>query len=67
MYIDRELLQDYPYEAEFYRIVVDESRPLDQQVEEKVVVFETICDITEASHSWSRNFIWAKYAIFFQL
>ena len=65
MYIDRELLQDYPYEAEFYRIVVDESRPLDQQVEEKVVVFETICDITEASHSWSRNFIWAKYAIYF--
>ena len=65
MYIDRELLQDYPYEAQFYRIEIDDSLPLDQQVEEKVVVFETICDITEASHSWARNFIWAKYAVYF--
>ena len=32
---------------------------------EKIVVFETKCDITESSHSWSRNFIWAKYAVFF--
>lgn len=65
MYIDRELLQDYPYEAQFYRIEIDDSLPLDQQVEEKVVVFETVCDIIEASHSWSRNFIWAKYAVYF--
>ena len=40
-------------------------KPLDEQVEEKIIVFETECDITESSHSWSRNFIWAKYAIYF--
>ena len=39
--------------------------PLDQQKEQKVVHFETVCDITESSHSWSRDFIWAKYAVYF--
>ena len=65
MYIDRNKLEDYPYYGYFYRIAIDESLPLDQQKEEKIVVFETRCDITESSHSWSRNFIWAKYAIYF--
>ena len=65
MYIDRSVLSDYPYHGQFYRIMVDESKPLDEQVEEKVVVFETECDITESSHSWSNNFIWAKYAVYF--
>lgn len=65
MYIDRDRLQDYPYYGRFYRIAIDESLPLDQQREDKIVFFETPCDITEASHSWSRNFIWAKYAIYF--
>lgn len=65
MYIDRELLQDYPYVAQFSRFAIDESKPLDQQKEEKIIIFETICDITESSHSWSRNFIWAKYAVYF--
>ena len=65
MYIDRSVLSDYPYRGQFLRFVVDESKPLDEQVEEKVVVFETECDITESSHSWSNNFIWAKYAVYF--
>ena len=65
MYIDRSVLSDYPYHGQFLRFVVDESKPLDEQVEEKVVVFETECDITESSHSWSNNFIWAKYAVYF--
>ena len=65
MYIDHDKLQDYPYYGYFYRVGIDESLPLDQQKEEKIVVFETPCDIIESSHSWSRNFIWAKYAIYF--
>lgn len=64
-YIDRDILEEYPHYAYFYRITIDESLPLDQQKEEKVITFETPCDITESSHSWSRNFIWAKYAIYF--
>lgn len=64
-YIDRNALQDYPHYAYFYRIEVDESKPLDQQVAERRIIFQTECDIIESSHSWSRNFIWAKYAVYF--
>lgn len=64
-YIEHNKLQDYPYFGQFFRIEIDESKPLDEQVEERVIIFETDCDITESSHSWSRNFIWAKYAIYF--
>lgn len=65
MYIDHNKLHDYPYFGQFYRIGVDDSKPLDEQFEEKIIVYETECDITESSHSWSRNFIWAKYAVYF--
>lgn len=66
MYIDHNnSMSDYPYFCQFYRIGVDDSKPLDEQFEEKIIVFETECDITESSHSWSRNFIWAKYAVYF--
>ena len=65
MYIDRNRLQLYPYTATFYKTIIDESKPLDEREEEKVIIFETQCDITESSHSWSRNFIWAKYSVYF--
>lgn len=64
-YIGRDILEEYPHYAYFYHIEVDESLPLDQQTEQKVVHFETECDITESSHSWSQSFIWAKYAVYF--
>ena len=66
-YIDRNILSDYPFKGRFYRIAIDESKPLDEQVEEEVTVLETECDVTESSHSWSNNFIWAKYAVYFPL
>lgn len=64
-YIDRKILQDYPYDGVFYKTEMDTSLPLNEQVETKVVIYETKCDIIESSHSWSRNFIWAKYAVYF--
>lgn len=64
-YIERNILSDYPYHGVFYKKEIDESLPLNQQVEKKVIIYETECDITESSHSWSRNFIWAKYAVYF--
>ena len=64
-YIERNILTDYPYKGTFYKKEIDESMPLDKQIEEKVIIYETECDITESSHSWSRNFIWAKYAVYF--
>ena len=65
MYIEHNILDDYPYMGVFYRTYIDKTLPLPEQKEEKVIVFETKCDIIESSHSWSRNFIWAKYAIYF--
>lgn len=64
-YIDRSVLQTYPFHAYFYRVVIDDSLPLDQQVPTRQIIYQTECDITESSHSWSRNFIWAKYAVYF--
>lgn len=64
-YIERNILTDFPYHGVFYKKEIDESLPLDKQKEEKVIIYETECDITESSHSWSRNFIWAKYAVYF--
>ena len=65
MYIDKNVSTDFPYFGQFYRIEIDRSLPLDEQTEAKVIVFATECDITESSHSWARNFIWAKYAVYF--
>lgn len=64
MYTDRNVLSDYPYFGTFYRVEIGGDSPLDQE-EVKVIVHETECDITESSHSWSNNFIWAKYAVYF--
>ena len=65
MYIDHNILKDFPFTGIFYRTEVDRTLPLDEQVEKRVNVFTTPCDITESSHSWARNFIWAKYAVYF--
>ena len=48
MYTDHYGTKEYPYYATFYHIGVDESKPLDQQKEEKVVSYESICDISDS-------------------
>jgi hypothetical protein len=47
MYTDHFAMKEYPYHATFYHVGVDESKPLDQQVEEKIVSFESECDISD--------------------
>ena len=64
MYTDRAKSQEYPFTAVFFTIEIDESKPIDQQRDERVVIMETECDITEASHSYSTNFISAKYSVY---
>lgn len=65
MYRDNNILNDYPYYGTFYEVFIDKTKPLNQQKAERRILFETKCDIQESSHSWSNNFIWAKYAIYF--
>ena len=47
MYIDHHGTEEYPFYATFYHLSVDKSKPLDEQVEEKIVSFETPCDMSD--------------------
>lgn len=47
MYTNHHGTEEYPYYATFYHLGVDESKPLDQQVEEKIVSYESVCDISD--------------------
>ena len=56
MYIDYNL-NEYPFYAIFYNISVDESKPLDQQVEEKIISFETQCDVDDKNNGLNNDII----------
>lgn len=56
MYIDHNL-DEYPFNAVFYHLGVDESKPLDQQVEEKIVSFETMCDVDDKNTGLNNDLI----------
>lgn len=67
MYIDRNILQEYPFTGEFYRVTVDNSLPPSQWEETEDVIFTTSCDIQESSKSKSSadGFISASYEVYF--
>ena len=39
----------YPFHGAFYRYAVDENKPLDEQIDEEILVYETDCEIGRAS------------------
>lgn len=47
MYTDHYGTIEYPFFATFYHLGVDETKPLDQQVEEKIISFQSPCDISD--------------------
>lgn len=53
MYIDRHKIDEYPFVGVFYTSFIDNSKPLDERVEEEIVVLETPCDIQESQKSLS--------------
>lgn len=57
MYIDHNSLDEYPFHATFYHVGVDESKPLDQQIEEKIVSFETQCDVDDKNTGLNNDVI----------
>lgn len=57
----------YPYHGAFYRYAVDESKPLDQQVEEEILVYETDCNILRRSGLRQANLVVADYNVRFPL
>lgn len=64
MRLNRNEIEEYPFEGVFYTSAIDKTKPLEQQVEEEVVVLVTKCDILEASHSRVGDFIKAVYSIY---
>lgn len=67
MYTNRFQLQEFPYLGIFYTVIVDESKPLDQQKEVRQVLLSTQCDIIESSHTRSADAIWNDYVVYFPL
>jgi hypothetical protein len=57
MYTDHYGTEEYPFFATFYHLGVDESKPLDEQVEEKVISFQTICDVDDKNTGLNNDVI----------
>ena len=57
MYTNHYGAVEYPFHATFYHIGVDKKKPLDQQVEEKIVSFETDCDVDDKNTGLNNDLI----------
>lgn len=57
MYTNHYGTVEYPFHATFYHLGVDASKPLDQQVEEKIVSFETVCDVDDKNTGLNNDLI----------
>lgn len=58
-------IKEYPFRGEFYRIGIDEDKPpLEEQVEEKITILSTACDIQESSHT-DGELLTADYTVYF--
>lgn len=56
MYTDHLGTQEYPFEGMFYRIGVDESKPLDEREETTVSIFSTSFDMAEGASLSTETF-----------
>lgn len=65
MIVDRNITQEYPFDGTFYRFGIDESKPLDEQVEEEILIFETKCDIQESTSTVTNGNIIATFDVYF--
>lgn len=63
MYTDHFGIEEYPYIATFYRSSIDESKPLKEQKEEKVILFTSKCDISDSETGLNSD----KMTLFFPL
>ena len=63
-YIDRDELQDFPFEGEFYKSEKDKSLPPSQQVSTEVVICKVHCDIQEESNFRATQSSKAVYGVY---
>lgn len=59
-------IKEYPFRGEFYHIGIDEDKPPLEQVEEKITILSTACDIQESSHT-DGELLTADYTVYFPL
>lgn len=57
MYTEHYETEEYPFLATFYHLGVDESLPLDKQKEEKIVSFQTKCDVDDKNTGLNNDVI----------
>lgn len=57
MYSNNYEIEEYPFMATFYHLGVDDSKPLDQQKEERVVSFQTKCDVDDKNNGLNNDTI----------
>lgn len=49
MYTDHYCAIEYPFHGVFYKVGIDDSKPLDEQVEEEILIMETDCDMSDGT------------------
>ena len=57
----------YPFHGAFYRYAVDENKPLDEQIDEEILVYETDCAIQRRAGLRQSNLVVADFNIRFPL
>lgn len=51
MYIDHNVLADYPFKnGVFYKLGIDDSKPLEEQVDEEIAIYTTDFDLTDGTN-----------------
>ena len=57
MYSNNYEIEEYPFLATFYHLGVDDSKPLDQQEEERVISFQVKCDVDDKNNGLNNDVI----------
>lgn len=63
-YIDKDELQDYPFDGTFYKYNTDKTLPPSQQVAQEVIICNVKCDIQEGANNRSSTTVKAVYEIY---
>lgn len=64
MVIDKTPIDEYPFDGAFYEYGVDDSKPLDEQVEEEILILACKCDIIHASQTDTGGNLTSFYKVY---
>lgn len=65
MIADRTLIEEYPFNGEFFEVTVDTSLPPSQRVGKEQILLETKCDIQESQKTESNGATNVKFNVYF--